>query len=75
MIHMLIMQWFLSIKLILSLLTSLNLKKKYDVAIIAVGHKQFIDMGPNLIKQSIKNDGKLWDLKSIFKISDSDFRL
>jgi len=54
---------------------NLKSEKKYDVAIIAVGHKQFIDMGPNLIKQSIKNDGKLWDLKSIFKISDSDFRL
>ena len=47
----------------------------YDVAIVCVGHKQYIKMGVDKIKKICKKKSLLYDLKSIFKINESDFRL
>lgn len=47
----------------------------YDAALICVGHKQYIKMGVDKIKKICKKKFLLYDLKSIFKINESDFRL
>ena len=47
----------------------------YDAAIVCVGHKQYIKMGVNKIKKMCRKKSLLYDLKSIFKINESDFRL
>lgn len=59
----------------INFITRLHSDRKYNVVILAVGHKEFIEIGPNAIKEMLKEDGKFWDLKSIFDVIDSDFRL
>ena len=48
------------------LLNSLNKKNYYDIIILAVPHKIFINMGINKIKKLGKSNLKIFDLKSIF---------
>lgn len=51
-------------------------EKKYDGVLVAVAHKQFLEMGPEKINKFLKNKkGVLFDLKSIFSIESSDIRL
>ncbi len=47
----------------------------YDVAIVCVGHKKYIKMGSDKIKKMCKKKSLLYDLKSIYNINESDFRL
>ena len=48
----------------------------YDVIVLAVAHKKFIDMGIKKIRTFGKKDKSvLFDIKAIFKKSDSDLRL
>ena len=47
----------------------------YDVAIVCVGHNKYIKMGSDKIKKMCKKKSLLYDLKSIFTINESDFRL
>ena len=47
----------------------------YDLIVISVEHKFFKTMGINKIKKLGKSSVIIFDLKSIFKIKDSDFRL
>ena len=49
--------------------------KFYDSIIIAVAHDDFKKLGPKRIKQYAKNKHILFDLKSLFSITDSDLRL
>lgn len=48
---------------------------KYDSIVVAVGHKEFIKIGATKLRKLLKASGKLWDLKSVFDLQDSDFRL
>ena len=47
----------------------------YDFIIISVAHKEFISLGPSKIKSFGKKRSLIFDLKSIFEITDSDLRL
>lgn len=47
----------------------------YDAIIIAVGHKQFHDMGPQGIKALSKSDSVLYDLKYVLPACSVDMRL
>ena len=47
----------------------------YDAVIIAVGHYQFIELGATNIRALCKPDGILYDVKGLFKISESEERL
>lgn len=48
---------------------------KYDAAIIAVAHDQFVELGACKIREFLKKDGLLFDLKYIFDKSETDLRL
>lgn len=47
----------------------------YDGIILAVGHKQFIDLGAASIRRFGKNEHVLYDLKYILNADESDLRL
>ncbi len=47
----------------------------YEAIVIAVGHKQFLDMGIDKIRSFGKKEAILFDVKNIFKKSDVDGRL
>ena len=59
----------------INFLEELVIDSAYDAVIIAVGHSKFKEMGPTEIQKLLKSNGQLWDLKSIFDINDSTFRL
>ncbi len=50
-------------------------KEHYDGIVLAVKHKEFIDMGIEKINEFRKTKSVLMDLKSVFKKELSDFRL
>lgn len=47
----------------------------YDAVILAVGHKQFRDLGAEGIRAFSKTGGVLYDLKYVLSANDSDLRL
>lgn len=47
----------------------------YDAVILAVGHKQFRDLGAEGIRAFSKTGAVLYDLKYVLKAGDSDLRL
>jgi len=47
----------------------------YDAVVLAVPHYDFINHGSRFPKSFCRNDGIFFDLKGIFKIDESDFRL
>lgn len=47
----------------------------YDAVILAVGHKQFRDLGAEGIRAFSKPGGVLYDLKYVLSANDSDLRL
>ena len=47
----------------------------YDAIIIAVGHQQFKDMGPQALRSFGKMNHVIYDLKYIFAKNESDLRL
>lgn len=47
----------------------------YDAIILAVPHKEFIDMGIDYIQSLAKENSVIYDLKSIYSINSSDARL
>ena len=48
---------------------------QYSATILAVGHRQFKELGASAIKAWGQNNSVLFDVKSIFPLSDSDARL
>ncbi len=50
-------------------------KSKYDTVILAVSHKQFIDMGVEAIQALTKTNGVIYDIKSILPTDIVDERL
>jgi UDP-N-acetyl-D-glucosamine/UDP-N-acetyl-D-galactosamine dehydrogenase len=70
--------WVESNELLLSLSIKLVNKPKnnhYDGIILAVGHQQFLDLGIDKIKNFAKKKHIFFDIKSIFPLDKSDFRL
>ncbi len=49
--------------------------EEYDAAIIAVAHDQFREMGPHRIRDYLKPNGVLADLKWVFGAEETDVRL
>ena len=47
----------------------------YDSIVIAVAHKQFIEMGSSQIRRFGKDNHILYDLKYALPIAESDLRL
>lgn len=47
----------------------------YDAIVVAVGHQQFKEMGPENIRRMNTNGGVLFDVKSMFPIDMTDGRL
>ena len=47
----------------------------YDAVILAVAHKQFIDMGVESVRALCKQGGVLYDIKSVFPADSVDGRL
>ena len=50
-------------------------KTRYDAVIMAVGHKQFKDMGVKAVRKLLKPAGVLYDIKHIFRRDEVDGRL
>jgi UDP-N-acetyl-D-galactosamine dehydrogenase len=50
-------------------------KKSYDIVILSVPHKVFVDMGLTKIKSLCKEKSLLADLKGIFQSSEVDYQL
>ena len=57
----------------INLITSINCAT-YDGIILAVGHKEFIELGPKKIREFGKDQHVLYDLKYIFDKKDSCLR-
>ena len=51
------------------------IKGTYDAIVIAVGHKQFAELGANAIRSFGKEKHVLFDMKYLFNTDDSDERL
>lgn len=47
----------------------------YSAVIVAVGHRQFIEMGPEAIRSLTSENGVLLDVKAIFPRAAADWRL
>ncbi len=47
----------------------------YDSVVIAVGHRQFVDLGVDQIRSYCKEQHVVYDLKYVLKAEDSDIRL
>ncbi|MEQ8745997.1 Vi polysaccharide biosynthesis UDP-N-acetylglucosamine C-6 dehydrogenase TviB [Pyruvatibacter sp.] len=56
-------------------LTSAPENHTYDAVIVAVAHKQFQEMGALQIREYLKPDGVLADLKWVFRSDEADVRL
>ena len=50
-------------------------KNSYDAIVLAVGHKDFIDMGAQTIRLYGKESHVLYDLKYLFPSTQTDLRL
>ncbi|PCI85138.1 MAG: Vi polysaccharide biosynthesis UDP-N-acetylglucosamine C-6 dehydrogenase TviB [Hyphomicrobiales bacterium] len=50
-------------------------ENRYDAAIVAVAHKQFAEIGAQGVRKFLKEDGLIYDLKYVFKSSETDIRL
>ena len=50
-------------------------KGAYDAIIVAVGHKEFVEMGANGVRALGKPGAVLYDIKGIFGKAGSDLRL
>ena len=50
-------------------------KNEYDAVILAVPHKEFLEVGSQYIKSLCSNKSIFFDLKGAFPIEQSDFRL
>jgi len=49
--------------------------KYYDAVLLAVSHDEFIQLGAEKIRQSLKDDGILFDIKGMFASNEVDERL
>jgi len=49
--------------------------KDYEAVIVAVAHNEFIELGADGVRNLLKKDGLLYDLKSLFEKIKSDIRL
>jgi UDP-N-acetyl-D-galactosamine dehydrogenase len=47
----------------------------YDAAVVAVGHKQFRDLGIDTIRQACKKSHVIYDIKYVFPADEVDGRL
>lgn len=47
----------------------------YDAVVVAVAHKQFVEMGVSKIREFLKPNGVLADLKWVFTAEETDVRL
>ena len=56
-------------------ISSLNADYKYDVIVVAVPHREFIDMGPELIRSMGADNCVLYDVKSSLPLEMTDGRL
>jgi UDP-N-acetyl-D-galactosamine dehydrogenase len=59
----------------LDILASEPEKARYDAILIAVGHREFLDIGSERIRAFGKDGSVLYDVKSIFSKLASDGRL
>jgi len=50
-------------------------KARYDAVIMAVGHKEFKEMGVKAVRKLLKPSGVLYDIKHIFRRDEVDGRL
>lgn len=57
------------------MLKSFDQEEKYDVIILAVPHRQYVDLGGNLLKSALREDGFVFDLKGVLKPEDGIFVL
>ena len=55
-----------------NLLKELDYKTNYDGILLAVGHEEFIQIGPDKIKSMLHSNGVIYDLKSVFKKDESN---
>ncbi|MGH8200584.1 MAG: Vi polysaccharide biosynthesis UDP-N-acetylglucosamine C-6 dehydrogenase TviB [Steroidobacteraceae bacterium] len=49
--------------------------KRYDVAVVAVAHREFRDMGAEGVRRLCKKSHVLYDIKHVFRASEVDGRL
>lgn len=50
-------------------------KNFYDAILLAVNHREFINLGSKAIKEGLVSDGILYDMKSVFPKEESNLRL
>lgn len=49
--------------------------KRYDVAVVAVAHREFRDMGADGVRRLLKKNHVLYDIKHVFRAAEVDGRL
>lgn len=59
----------------LECLTALPANGTYQAIVLAVGHKEFIEMGPSRIQALTQNQGVIFDVKSVLPLEAVDGRL
>ena len=59
----------------ITLLKKMPSPKTYDAVVLAVGHHEFLSMGPKKIRGLCKKSGILYDVKGLFPKSASEERL
>jgi UDP-N-acetyl-D-galactosamine dehydrogenase len=59
----------------IKLLKKIPAPKTYDAVVLAVSHKEFLQLGAAKIRALCKKDGIFYDVKGLFKKSESDERL
>ena len=52
-----------------------DIKDKFDIILVAIGHDKFKRIGIKKLKKMLSANGKIFDLKSIYKKKETFFRL
>ena len=52
-----------------------DINDKFDIILVAIGHDKFKRIGIKKLKKMLSANGKIFDLKSIYKKKETFFRL
>ena len=52
-----------------------EINDKFDIILVAIGHDRFKSIGIKKLKKMLNTNGKIFDLKSIYKKEETFFRL
>ena len=47
-------------------------RRKFDALVLAVRHREIVDMGAKRLRQLLKPNGVIYDLKGVLQVSERD---